>query len=105
MPRVLAEILRKAPLTPEKVAFAWRSAVGATVDAVTRVDLVDGTLIVEAKDARWQQEIQRTAPVIRDRLSTVLGDAVARLEVRHADAPAPAPERQDARTDARARRR
>ena len=28
MPAVVAEVIRKAPLTDEKVAFAWRLAVG-----------------------------------------------------------------------------
>ena len=31
LPGALAAILKKAPLTPEKIAFAWRSAVGAAV--------------------------------------------------------------------------
>ena len=34
MPDALAAILRKAPLTPEKVDFAWRSAVGGAVAQV-----------------------------------------------------------------------
>ena len=31
MPAVVAEVIRKAPLTDEKVAFAWRLAVGPAV--------------------------------------------------------------------------
>ena len=52
MPGALAEILRKAPLTPEKVAFAWRSAVGPAVDKATTVDLRNGVLHVQARDAQ-----------------------------------------------------
>ena len=39
MPQLLADVLKKAPLTPEKVAFAWRSAVGAGMDKVTDEEL------------------------------------------------------------------
>ncbi len=46
MPGVLADILRRAPLTPEKVAFSWRTAVGPAVDKVTAVELHDGVLYV-----------------------------------------------------------
>ena len=41
MPQALAEILRKAPLTPEKVAFAWRSAVGPAVDKASTYRLTE----------------------------------------------------------------
>jgi hypothetical protein len=35
IPGVVAEVVRKAPLTDEKVAFAWRLAVGAAVAKAT----------------------------------------------------------------------
>ena len=41
MPGALAEILRKAPLTEGKVAFAWRSSVGPALDRGTSVTLQD----------------------------------------------------------------
>lgn len=78
MPDALASILRKAPLTPEKVAFAWRSAVGAAVDKATSIALRDGVLHVRARDAAWQREIERSAGVIRRRLGSLLGDDVVR---------------------------
>ena len=78
MPAALAAILRKAPLTPEKVTFAWRSAVGPAVDRVTAVELRDGVLRVVAKDAVWQREVERSAAVIRARLETLLGKDVVR---------------------------
>jgi hypothetical protein len=78
MPDALAAVLRRAPLTPEKVAFSWRTAVGPAVDKVTAVDLRDGVLHVRAKDATWQREIERSAPLIRSRLDSLLGERVVR---------------------------
>jgi len=78
MPDALASILRRAPLTPEKVAFSWRTAVGAAVDKVTTVQLHDGVLYVRAKDAVWQREVERSAALIRSRLDALLGDRVVR---------------------------
>ena len=91
MPAAVARILRKAPLSPEKVAFAWRSAVGAAVDKVTSIELRGGVLRVQAKDATWQREIERSAAVIRGRLDTLLGSGVVRyVEVTAGAAAAPA---------------
>jgi hypothetical protein len=81
MPGVLTEILRKAPLTPEKVAFAWRSAVGPAVDKATTVDLRNGVLHVKARDASWQREVERSAGLIRSRLVALLGNVVRSIEV------------------------
>jgi hypothetical protein len=81
MPGALAEILRKAPLTAEKVDFAWRSAVGPAVDKATAVDLRNGVLHVKARDASWQREVERSASLIRVRLIALLGDVVRSIEV------------------------
>lgn len=78
MTDALASILRRAPLTPEKVAFSWRTAVGPAVDKVTSVELHDGVLYVRAKDAAWQREVERSAALIRSRLDGLLGDRVVR---------------------------
>lgn len=78
MPSALAVILRKAPLTPEKVAFAWRAAVGPAVDKATSAELHDGVLRVRARDAAWLREVERSAPLIRSRLHTLLGADVVR---------------------------
>jgi hypothetical protein len=78
MPSALAVILRKAPLTPEKVAFAWRTAVGPAVDRATTVELKGRVLHVRANDAAWQREVERSAPLIRARLDALLGEAVVR---------------------------
>jgi hypothetical protein len=87
MPGVLADILRKAPLTPEKVAFAWRSAVGPAVDKATTIDLRQGVLYVIARDASWQREVERSAGLIRSRLTSVLGNVVRSIEVRQESLP------------------
>ena len=78
MPGALAAVLRKAPLTPEKVAFAWRTAVGPAVDRVTTIELRGAVLHVRAKDAAWQREVERSAALIRTRLDHLLGAGVVR---------------------------
>ena len=78
MPDALAAVLRRAPLTPEKVAFSWRTAVGPAVDKVTSVQLRNGVLHVRAKDATWQREVERSAALIRSRLDSLLGERVVR---------------------------
>ena len=78
MPDALAAVLPRAPLTPEKVAFSWRTAVGPAVDKVTSIALHDGVLHVRAKDATWQREIERSAALIRSRLDSLLGEDVVR---------------------------
>jgi hypothetical protein len=78
MPAALATALRRAPLTPEKVAFAWRTAVGAAVDRATTVELKGRVLHVRANDAAWQREVERSAALIRTRLATLLGDDIVR---------------------------
>lgn len=82
MPAALASVLRRAPLTTEKVAFAWRSAVGAAVDRATVVELRQTTLVVSVKGDGWRQEIERSSALIRSRIDAVLGaGVVTRLEV------------------------
>ena len=78
MSDALTAVMRRAPLTPEKVAFSWRMAVGAALDKVTTIDLRDGVLRVRAKDATWQREVERSAALIRSRLDGLLGERVVR---------------------------
>lgn len=78
MPAALVAIVRQAPLTDEKVAFAWRRAVGPAIAGATSIALRDGVLHVRARDAVWQQEIERSAALIRDRLAALLGPQVVR---------------------------
>ena len=74
----LAELLRPAPLTPEKVAFAWRHAVGPAVARATNVALNGSELIVRVDSGEWHREIKRSAGVIRDRVERLLGRGTVR---------------------------
>lgn len=79
IPGVLADVIRKAPLCPEKIEFAWRAAVGAGMDRVTTVRLDDaGVLHVKAADAHWAREVKRSARLIIKRLEALLGAGVVR---------------------------
>lgn len=78
IPDALAAVVRKAALTPEKVAFAWRRAVGPAVDQASTVELRGAVLQVRARDAAWQREIRRSAPLITSRLQVLLGERAVR---------------------------
>ena len=78
MPEALAAILRRAPLSEEKIAFAWRASVGPAVDRATSIELHEGVLRVKAKNAAWQREVERSAGVIRARLEALLGARIVR---------------------------
>jgi len=78
MPDALAEILRKAPLNDDKIAFAWRAAVGAALDRGTTVSLDKGVLRVHAESPAWRREVERSGGLIRARLDALLGRGVVR---------------------------
>jgi Dna[CI] antecedent, DciA len=78
IPDALAEILRKAPLNDEKVAFVWRSSVGPAIDRGTTVTLRDGVLRVTVREPAWGREIERSETLIRARLDALLGSGVVR---------------------------
>ena len=83
LPGALAELLRDAPLSPGKVQFAWRAAVGPAVARETSVRLVDKTLVVDAASRLWAREVTRSSSIILNRLQRLLGaDTVADLSVR-----------------------
>jgi hypothetical protein len=83
LPDTLSEIIRRQPLSPAKVDFAWRTAVGPGVARVSKVYLgQDGTLRVRVTDKRWQQEIDRARDLIVARLERLLGPDLQRMEVR-----------------------
>jgi predicted nucleic acid-binding Zn ribbon protein len=74
---VLPALIGKAPLTQDKVAFAWRTAAGEAVARWTRVTLADGVLHVASDDERWLREIDRARGTLLARLRHLLGaDAV-----------------------------
>lgn len=78
IPDALAQVLRKAPLNDEKVAFAWRSSVGPAIDRGTTVSLREGVLQVTAREAAWGREVRRSEALIRARLDALLGLGVVR---------------------------
>ena len=79
LPDLLADLLRKAPLSPEKVAFAWRAAVGPAIARVSAVRLSDeGVVEVQCGDDHWRREIRRSAQVIKGRLVALLGAEVVK---------------------------
>ena len=80
LPDAIVEIVRRQPTTPEKVDFAWRTAVGPAVARATSASLdAEGTLVIVATDARWRHEIEKSLSVVRPRLETLLGDAMVRI--------------------------
>ena len=83
VPGAVAELLRGAPLSAGKVAFAWKVAVGAAMERATAIKL-DGTiLIVEVPSTQWAREVRRSSGVILSRLSTLLGnETVTAIKVR-----------------------
>ena len=78
IPDALAAILRKAPLCDEKIAFAWRMAVGPAMDKATTLAYRNGVLQVRAKDPAWQREVERAAGVVRHRLEAILGAGIVK---------------------------
>jgi predicted nucleic acid-binding Zn ribbon protein len=78
IPAALASVVRGAALTPEKVAFAWRRAVGPALDQASRVELRGKVLLVRARDAAWQREIRRSSALITSRLQALLGEQTVR---------------------------
>jgi Dna[CI] antecedent, DciA len=76
LPAALASLLRKAPLSNEKVACAWRAAVGPAVDKATTVSFRAGVLRVRARDEVWRREVERSVPLVRARLDALLGAGV-----------------------------
>lgn len=74
-----AACLRPAPLSPAKVQCAWQLAVGASLARVSNVRLGDGGVLeVDAGDSPWRHEIERSRPLILQRLQATLGPEVIR---------------------------
>ena len=83
LPAIVAEVIRKAPLTDEKVAFAWRLAVGPAMAKASTVRLApNGILYVKTESPAWSDAIGKSFGVIRSRLAHYLGeDAVKRFDL------------------------
>ena len=75
---VVAEIIRRQPASKERTAFAWTVAVGPALARATTVELVDGVLLVSARDPQWAREINRARDTILPRLQLLLGEEALR---------------------------
>ena len=83
IPRALAELLRETPLSPGKVEFAWKAAVGPAMVRGTAVRLEGHILLVEARTTAWAREVSRSSRIILKRMETLLGvDVIRELSVR-----------------------
>jgi predicted nucleic acid-binding Zn ribbon protein len=79
---VLAEVIRRQPVSPARTTFAWSVAVGPALAKVTTVELAGGVLRVTPKDARWAREIERARDTILPRVQQLLGrDAVKDIAI------------------------
>jgi predicted nucleic acid-binding Zn ribbon protein len=76
---VLPALLARAPLTAEKVDFAWRTVAGEAIARVTRVELRDGVLRVSSDDPRWLDEVKRARTSLLPRLASLLGEGTVRI--------------------------
>lgn len=74
----VAHLLAAAPMTAEKVQFAWRLAVGAALDRATRVELRRARLSVTVDGPAWAREIDRNRDLILARLGRLLGAGTVR---------------------------
>jgi phosphohistidine swiveling domain-containing protein len=81
--RVLADVIRRQPSSPERTAFAWQLAVGSTLARSTTISQQNDVLIVRPRDERWRPELERSADIIVLRLQSLLGPAaIRRIDVR-----------------------
>lgn len=76
--RVITEIVRRQPPSAERTAFAWSVAVGPALARATTVELRNNNLIVMARDARWQRELERARETILARVQLLLGSDVVK---------------------------
>ncbi len=85
LPDALARLLARAPHSEGKFRFAWRLAVGPSIDRVTSVTMSSGDrrLVVRVPDPVWRREVERSLPMIHDRLASLLGAAtVSVIDIR-----------------------
>jgi predicted nucleic acid-binding Zn ribbon protein len=76
IPRAVAELLRDAPLSPGKIEFAWKTAIGPALARSTFVKLEGTVLLVDAVSPQWAREVRRSSRIILSRLETLLGPGV-----------------------------
>jgi predicted nucleic acid-binding Zn ribbon protein len=79
----LAPAIRQAPLTPEKVEFAWRAAGGPAIARATRVALDDDRVLhVSGDDPQWVDAVRGMRANLLRQLEPWLGPGtVVAIEV------------------------
>ena len=83
LPGALAELLRGSPMSPGKLEFAWKAAVGPALERVTSPRLEGKVVVVRADTPEWARAVSASAAIILRRLQTLLGEAaVSRIDVR-----------------------
>lgn len=82
-PAALAPAIRQAPLTAEKVEFAWRAAGGPAIARATRVSLGDDKVLrVSSDDPQWLAAVSGMRATLLRQLEPWLGaDTVRAIEV------------------------
>jgi len=94
----VSALVREAPLSAEKLAFAWREAVGPAIARATVAVLsADGCLDVQAASEAWRREIVRSEALIRVKLEACLGGGGVRSLRVTAPASEPKPRRRRSR--------
>jgi hypothetical protein len=79
---VLADVIRRQPMSAGKVRLAWQLAAGAGLSRAAEAEFEGpATIRVRAKDARWAAEIARSRAVLRERLETLLGVRPLQLDI------------------------
>jgi len=75
-------MLAGQPMTPGKLQFAWRAAVGPALARASSVELRDARVVVHMSSPEWAREIERSRPIILQRLRLLLGtDVIARIDL------------------------
>lgn len=84
-PRALGDLLRGQPTSDAKIRFAWTCCVGPSIARATAVRLESstGTLHVLTDAETWRREVSRSIPVVKHRLTELLGPGtVKRIAVK-----------------------
>jgi hypothetical protein len=77
-PAVLADAIRRQPLSTGKVMFAWQMAAGVQLARASRAEIETDegawlSIVVHARDPRWAGEVGRLRPMLIERLALLLG--------------------------------
>lgn len=74
----IRDMLARQPLSEAKVVFAWRVTAGPAFSRAAKATFADGTLSIRTPSAAWRKEIERAAPLLKERLAGLLGKNIVR---------------------------